>query len=488
MNRSQLWIRGSALAAIAVMGTTVLAGCSQSGESEDVVIRVGDPFSDVWGEPLEQAAAAYEEENPGVTIELESVPYDGFADVYQTQLVGGSAADILFVEPPNATSFADRDFLAPLNEELSPSTEWGKTFVDGILDATRSADGNQYLVPWSSVAVLVAYRDSLYEEAGVDASPANWGEWIDAMEALDGGDVSPLNVSLRGDDASTWWLLTNKLNATLRPLTEQINLIHAEGWSYNPEDLSSTVGEVYSTDELYVAFKKGLIDPAKSPGYRAAVEQVAELMPFLNEDTATVQPGDVVSQFAAGEVPQIVSVGQAIADAASKTDDVEDFVTFDLPTITREDYAGLTAGEENPLAGPRMGFVVNAASEVQDEAIEFLKYLTSAETVTEMYAVQPQGDPSAIVGVTYPDGSVLPEGSGQKWAEIPAYSFGMPPTFDSADFDEFNAQWQKFLTGNSTIDEFLEARSASNLAALERNLVLNADSIDQSFIDEQLGE
>ncbi len=478
------------VAALATAAALVggLAACSADTGSS--VIRVSTPYDDYWGEPLRVAAAEYEKQHPGVTVEVEGIPYEDYQSTYQTQLVGGSAADLLFLEPPAVAEFAGREFLEPLDSYLdADGGAWASVFNDGILDANRAADGNQYAAPWSSVAVVVAYHDAVYQELGAGA-PETWDEWMDInADLVDAGQV-PLTVSLKGDDAQIWWLLTNKLNAIFRPLVPEINLIHADGWEFDPNDLTSTAGESYTADELYVAFKKGLIDPAVSEGYRVAAEQVAEMIPFLNDDTGSTVPTEVNSRFAASEVPQIITLGLVLANVANEiaaSGGTSDVRSFNLPTITEDNYPGLTAGGENPLSGLRNSFSVNAAAANKEGAIDFLKFITTPEIATLMYSVQAQGDASAIKGVEYPADSVIVEGSAQKYAEINAYGFGGAPTFDAQDADEFNAQLQQLMTGASTIDQFLAARSASNLAALERNLVLNADTIDQAFIDEQLG-
>lgn len=477
-------------AIIAVMATgAALSGCTAgaSGTSGTIDLVV---HADRWVAPLEHSAEVCAAEIPGVTINVSGLPYDGYSEAFKTQLIGGSAPDLMFLEPPAAADFATQGFLYPLDDALAADGgAWASQFGNGVLDASRAADGSNYVAPWALVSVVVAYREALYEAAGIDAAPATWDEWMDANQALADNGETPLNISLKGDDASTWWLLTNKLNAVLRPLVPEINLIHADGFSFDPNDLSSTVGETYTTDELYVAFKKGLIDPATSEAYRVAVEQVMEVMPFINDNTGSTVPAEVTSRFAASEVPQIVAVSQSLTNAAEEikaAGEESDIRSFNLPTITEDDWDGLTAGGENPLSGWANGFAVNAASENPELAVKVLQCLTRPDVLTQMYAVQPIGEASAIAGVEYPADSVISGDSNALYAEISPYGFGMPPTFDAQDFDEFNAQWQKLLTGASTIDEFLAARSASNLAALERNLVVNAATVDQAFIDEQL--
>ena len=477
-----------------VIGTVLvvsLAACSsESSSAEEKTIRLTTSYVDAWQKPLEAAAAAYEKANPGITVEIGGIPYEGYQATLQTQLVGGAAADILLVEPPAAADFASKGYLYALDSDLEED-DWGGQFKDGLLDATTAADGSHYLAPWSSVAVLLAYHQELYDEAGVTDAPVDWDTWIDINEQLKTAGQSPLYVSLKGDDATTWWILVNKLNAMLRPLTEQINLISADGWAFDPLDLSSNIGESYTTDELYVAFEKGLIDPAESDAYQRAVELTAELIPFLNDNTGSVTPTDLQAEFNTSKTPQLISVGQTLVAIVTSMADAGaeyDVQTVDLPSITEDNWSGLTAGGENPLAGPRNGFVVNGASENLPEAVDFLKFITSSEQATAMYAEQPQGDPSAVNDVTYSEDSAIQSDSTAKFAEINAYGFGGAPTFDTQDFDEFNAQWQKFLTGNSSIDEFLQERSASNRGALERNLQLNAASIDQDFIDAELGK
>jgi ABC-type glycerol-3-phosphate transport system substrate-binding protein len=164
-----------------------------------------------------------------------------------------------------------------------------------------------------------------------------------------------------------------------------------------------------------------------------------------------------------------------------------------FPSITKENYDGLTAGELNPLAGLRNGWVISKKSENQELAVDFLQFLTSPEEVSKLYAVKRaakgdtlQADASAIANITYAAEAKKVD-AGMKYAELTIFGFGLPPVFDTGkDFSDFHVQWQGLWSGALTIDQFLEKRSASSLAALERNLQANKDLIDQAFIDEQL--
>lgn len=462
-----------------------------------------------WSEQLQAAIDDYKAVQPNVTVKLESMPYQNYAEAVKTQMMGGIAADIIMAEPPAVGVFSGVDGIMDLDPYLDlpnpyskSNKPWKDDFIAPFVDSSRDAGGKAKILPWSLVWVGMFYNKDAYEKAGVAKVPTTWNEFLDANQKLKDNGYTPMYTAIKNNDAQTWWMFQTMLNAMYRPKTEQINLRHQEGWTYNYQNPDSINGESYTVDELYVAFKKGIIDPAKSPEYRKAVELILQMKPFFNDNLITTDGSEVDPKFLAQTSAQKYSGTFGFAGlenelAKFQKDGQEDKVfkweVTNFPTITTENFEGLTAGDLNPLAGLRNGWVVSSKTKNAKAAVDFLRFLTSSEEVSKIYGIKRekldgtlQPDSSAIANVVYPTTAKKVD-AGMKYAELPIYGFGLPPVFDTGrDFEDFNVQWQGLWSGALTIDQFLEKRSASDLAALERNLKLNVDQVDQAFIDEQL--
>ncbi|WP_157746558.1 ABC transporter substrate-binding protein [Micromonospora inositola] len=454
-----------------------------------------------WKAQLEAAAKDYEAKHAGVDIKIEMAPYDGYKDALETRLVSRTAADLVLVEPPMVQGLGGRGLATDLTGALGKANSYGGTgtwrdgFRPGSVESTMDS-GKAVMVPWSAVWVGLAYNKKAYEKAGITTPPATWQDWIAANDKLKASGQAPLYTAIKNDDAQTWWLLTTMLQALYRPKSEQINLRHADGWKYDHAKAASVAGESYTPDELYVAFRKGVIDPAKSAEYRRAVELMLQLKPHLNPNALAAKGAEVEDKFVSGASVQDLTGTFAIPGILTKigglaTDKQFEIGATNFPSITPTDFPGLTAGGTNPLAGTRNGWMIPAATKQSALAVDFLQFITSPDQASRMWATKGDsgttaGDPAEIVGVQYPD-SFTKVDTTAKFAEIPLYGFGMPPTFDTKDFDEFIAQWQSLWSGKASIDQFLSQRSKSNLDALERNLKVSAAQVDQGFIKRELG-
>ncbi|GGD88866.1 ABC transporter substrate-binding protein [Paenibacillus nasutitermitis] len=472
-------------------------------------LRVVTFMEEDWGDQLRVAIENYKAVQPNAKIELESMPYQNYAEAIKAQMVGGISADLIQAEPAMTSAFESADGMLALDEYLdqpnpysNTGKSWKEDFIAPFLDSSRNAAGQAKIVPWSLVWVGLVYNKDAYAKAGIAEPPATWNDFLTANEKLKTAGYQPFYTAIKNNDAQTWWMFQTMLNALFRPKTEQINLRHAEGWKYAYDDPNSTNGEILTVDELYVAFKKGLIDPAKAPEYRKALELMLQMEPHFNDNLLTADGSEIdpkfLSQTTAQKYTGTFGFGSLDSELAKleqegKSDNVFKWDAVNFPSITSDNAAELTAGGLNPLSGLRNGWVVSGKSEQSELAIDFLRFLTAADQVSKLYEVKRekrdnslQPDASAVADVKYA-GEAKKVDAALKYAELPIYGFGSPPVFDTGkDFEEFLSQWQGLWSKKLTIDEFLKKRSDSNLAALERNMKQFADQVDQAFIDSEL--
>ncbi|WP_439592162.1 ABC transporter substrate-binding protein [Microbacterium sp.] len=176
-------MRHTALSAAALTGAAilVLAGCSAgegggSGGDEKVTITYSNFISNGGNEEnLQKIVAAFEEENPDITVDVTTLPYGDYGTALQTDLAAGTAADVFDLEYAQYAQFQSSGVLAPL--ELSDPA----VYRPSVLEAYQT-DGVNYAAPTSFSTVVLYYNKRLFDEAGLDYPTDDW-RWSDVQDA-----------------------------------------------------------------------------------------------------------------------------------------------------------------------------------------------------------------------------------------------------------------------------------------------------------------
>lgn len=172
-----------ALGALAASAAAVLAlsACSSStaGDSSsggDVTLSYA-----IWDEnqkpAMEDIAAAFEKENPNVTIDIQVTPYKEYFTKLQTATTGGSAADVFWMNGPNFQLYASNGQLAPLDDTGIDAADYPQGLID-----LYTFDGTLYGAPKDFDTVALWYNKELFDAAGVEYPTAGW-TWEDFTEA-----------------------------------------------------------------------------------------------------------------------------------------------------------------------------------------------------------------------------------------------------------------------------------------------------------------
>ena len=108
--------------------------------------------------------------------------------------------------------------------------------------------------------------------------------------------------------------------------------------------------------------------------------------------------------------------------------------------------------------------------ENKDLALEFLRFVSEPEHATAIYeagffredGTYGIGETSAIVGVEYPEGSNLVASDVELIPELSLFGFGMPPTYDNEDFDQFKYHLENGLYGNRVHEMLVDPQNMAN--------------------------
>lgn len=192
-------IRGKGLAALAAAGLLLTAcssgddGATDGGAASSAgplsgTVVFWDTSNEAENKVFKQLADEFMKANPGVTVDVQLVPFAEAQNKYKTAAQAGNAPDVMRTEVAWVAEFASLGYLQPLDGTILAEGQ------DDFLATPWSSnmyDGKQYGVPQVTDAPGLLYNKKILEEAGV-AVPTTWDEIAaahDKIKALGGIDT-----------------------------------------------------------------------------------------------------------------------------------------------------------------------------------------------------------------------------------------------------------------------------------------------------------
>ena len=138
----------------------------------------------------------FEEENPGVTVNIISPPLEGADQKIAQMLMAQQEIDVVEVRDQTFAQFSNNGWIAPLNEYvegwegMDTLTETAKFYMTAYSD-------NIYMIPYGLFQKALYYRKDWFEEAGIEV-PHTWDEMLDAAIKLTDPAQNRYGYSFRG--------------------------------------------------------------------------------------------------------------------------------------------------------------------------------------------------------------------------------------------------------------------------------------------------
>lgn len=171
-------------------------------------------------EVLQGIVDGYEAANPGVTVEIVSLPWGSAFEKLATMVSGGDIPDVVEMPDTWLALYAGSDKLVDMNERIA-GWEHGGSLTDKTLAMGRQVGGKGYMIPYGFYLRAMFYNKKLLAEAGVDAPPATMEEFMETSRK-----VSELpgksGYCLRGGPGGTngWVMMAAVMNGTNEFFTE----------------------------------------------------------------------------------------------------------------------------------------------------------------------------------------------------------------------------------------------------------------------------
>lgn len=342
------WI---AVCLMSVMMVSLLAGCgsketsedkessgSKNSEAAELVIeswRMDDLV--VWEDKI---LPAYKETHPDVNIKFNGVANTEYGTTLTTKLKGGTAGDIIMVEPYDyRTSLYQEGYLSKLNdiEGLDINND---VYDDFAISAWSTDDGDIFGIPLASCTHGFIYNKTAFDKLNLKA-PETIDEFFEVCEAIKKEGYVPLAFGTADDF---------------------VNSVYAFSLAA-PNFVKGEEG------------RQGLINGTKKftdPEFVAAWEFLDQWKPYLPDGYQGIAYADMQNLFISQQALIFPAGSWDVSVFNTMSDGSFEMGAFQVPV--QKD------GDERFVCNhPDMGLALNDASKNKDAAIEFLKWTTTSE-------------------------------------------------------------------------------------------------------------
>lgn len=351
----------------------MLAACSSSSQtasedSDTVELR----FFHRWPtEPkkqyFEEAVKEFEELHPNIKIKTEAVLNDSYKEKIRVVLGSNNPPDVYFSWSGEfAYNFARAGQSLDLTSYVEEDTDWSGQIIESQF-GPFTLDGKVYGIPWSTDGKAFFYNKKVFNDLNLEI-PTTWEELLTVSEKIKDAGITPIAFGSKAP-----WTISHYIGS----LNEYIV----------PEDVIAKDYSLSNSDGEFA-----------HPGYVTALEKFIELEPYFNQGVNSVDHQYARELFNGGKAAigyfQLAEIGLIEPSLG------EDLGVFNTPFVE--------GGEGNPssiTAAPE-GIMISSKTKHPEEAMEFIKFLTSKEKGIEQ--LKEVSEYSAVKETTTPEnGSAL---------------------------------------------------------------------------------
>lgn len=133
---------------------------------------------------LPALAKEFHQIHPNITIKFQGVPAEQAQTKLTTQIAGGNAPDVAYVDTGTVGAFAPRGALVNLEDYMSKSKATPKGDYVPAFAKMVSYQDQMYGLPIDGESTALFYRTDLFKSAGITGPPKTWSELASDAKAL----------------------------------------------------------------------------------------------------------------------------------------------------------------------------------------------------------------------------------------------------------------------------------------------------------------
>lgn len=237
------------LVALLALVIPVLAACGSSGSGNGG--NANSANLTVWamgteGDNLKTLATSFTQQNPGIHINVQSIPWSDAHAKLLTAIAGQRTPDLTEMGTTWMAEFAKTGAL-----DTPPSSISSSQFFQSAWN-TAVSNGTAYGVPWYVDTRVLFYRTDIAQKAGITSPPQNWDQLLADARAMQQKGGAKYGISLQSND----W-------EEFLPFVWQ-----AGGKVYDNGQFSFNSPQVVQALSYYQTFfKEGLTPQTEPPGF-----------------------------------------------------------------------------------------------------------------------------------------------------------------------------------------------------------------------------
>jgi len=312
-------------------------------------ISTAEEHKNLWQSMADEYVALH----PNVTIEIQVLENEAFKTKLTTVMQSGEPPDIFQSWGGGVMNeYANAGLLKDINAQLdADGGAWRNSFGEGAL-GVYAYKGVNYGVPWDMGMIGWWYNKALFEQAGITGTPKTWTEFNDDVDKLKTAGITPIAVGM-GDKwpgMHMWAYLVTRLGGKAN---FEGALLRTGSFTDAP---FVKAGEMIQALVAKQPFQDGFLgatygDEATAVGNsKAAMELMGQWAPAVQKDNSLDKKG----------------LGDNLG-------------WFPFPMVEGG------AGDPNDAVGGGNGFAIG--KNASDAAVDFVKFLTSAENQKKLAAI-----------------------------------------------------------------------------------------------------
>ncbi len=184
MKKFRLFLLLLFVGVLSLVGCTSDSGGQESEDDKTEITYYSFSATPNYEDVLDDMVAAFEEENPDITVNTELVAYNDYFTKLQTRIAGGNAPDVFELNYETFLQYASKGTLADLSGFIDEDENFNPDQLNQEAFEAYQYDGKQYGMVESFSNVLTFYNKDLFDEAGVDYPSADW-TWEDELAAAE---------------------------------------------------------------------------------------------------------------------------------------------------------------------------------------------------------------------------------------------------------------------------------------------------------------
>lgn len=299
---------------------------------------------------INYAMDEFKKKYPEIKVNEVPMEHSAYKVKLNTAMNTGNAPDVFYTLPGGYLGeFVDGEQVYPLTEELEKDG-WGDSIMDSALKRVEY-DGEVYAAPIDVDATLVWYNKALFDEYGWQ-TPDTWKEFMALSEEIKQEGIVPIALGNKDQWPSTFWF--------------QYPMLRLEGTG------------------IVDAFNSGDPDASFYPEGVDAFQVIADIAEndYFPVGVNGMSPGEANMLFLNGRAAMVLNGTWQIGMTADAPDEFE-LGYFEFPTFEdgKEDQSDV-------IAGVAACFAISKSAENKEDAVTFLKHMTSPEIAAKYVEIR----------------------------------------------------------------------------------------------------